>query len=127
MKKYEGLRALYVGSHPLFTKGAGAVHMMKMCQAMTNLGIAVECVLPGRVKKERLFSYYGIKTPFHVTSIALSGGAARRPLHGLLGATYARRKKRGFRFRVYEGSCLCLVRHAGFRDSDGLRCPPPSG
>ena len=34
MKKYEGLRALYVGSHPLFTEGASAVHMMKMCQAM---------------------------------------------------------------------------------------------
>ena len=55
MKKYEGLRALYVGSHPLFTEGASAVHMVKMCQTMANLGIVVECVLPGRVKKERLF------------------------------------------------------------------------
>ena len=42
MKKYEGLRALYVGSHPLFTEGASAVHMMKMCQAMANLGIDIE-------------------------------------------------------------------------------------
>ena len=98
MKKYEGLRALYVGSHPLFTEGASAVHMMKMCQAMANLGIEVECVLPGRVKKERLFSYYSIKTPFRVTSIALSGGAARRPLHGLLAATHARRKRNDFDF-----------------------------
>ena len=96
MRKYEGLRVLYLGSHPLFTEGASAVHMMKMCQAMANLGITVECVLPGRVKKERLFSYYGVKTPFRVTSIALSGGAARRPLHGLLGALYARRKRDGF-------------------------------
>ena len=100
MKKYEGLRALYVGSHPLFTEGASAVHMMKMCQAMANLGITVECVLPGRVKKERLFSYYGIKTPFRVTSIALSGGVVRRPLHGLLGALYARRKRDGFDFAL---------------------------
>ena len=84
MKKYEGLRALYVGSHPLFTEGASAVHMMKMCQAMANLGIDVECVLPGRINKERLFSYYGIKTPFRVTSIVLSGRFARRPLHGFL-------------------------------------------
>ena len=38
--------------------------MLKMCQAIANLEITVECVLPGRVKKERLFSYYGIKTPF---------------------------------------------------------------
>ena len=98
MKKYEGLRTLYVGSHPLFTEGASAVHMLKMCQAMANLGIAVECVLPGQVKKERLFSYYGIKTPFRITSIALSGGAARRPLHGFLSALYARRKRNGFDF-----------------------------
>ena len=98
MKKYEGLRVLYVGSHPLFTEGASAVHMLKMCQAMANLGIEVECVLPGWVNKERLFSYYGIKTPFRVTSIALSGGPARRPLHGFLSAFYARRKRNDFDF-----------------------------
>lgn len=100
MKKHEGLRALYVGSHPLFTEGASAVHMMKMCQAMANLGIAVECVLPGRVKKERLFSYYGIKTSFRVTPITLSGGVARRPLHGLLAATYAQKKRNEFDFAL---------------------------
>ncbi len=98
MKKYEGLRALYVGSHPLFTEGASAVHMLKMCQAMANLGIEVECVLPGRVNKERLFSYYGIKTPFRITSIALSGWLARRPLHGFLSALYACGKKEKFDF-----------------------------
>ena len=98
MKKYEGLRVLYVGSHPLFTEGASAVHMMKMCQAMANLGIEVECVVAGHVGKERLFSYYGIRTPFRVTSIALSGGSARRPLHGLLAALYACRKKDDFDF-----------------------------
>ena len=98
MRKYEGLRALYVGSHPLFTEGASAVHMLKMCQAMANLGIEVECVLPGRVKKERLFSYYGIKAPFLVTSIALSSGLARRPLHGFLSALYSRIKRNDFDF-----------------------------
>ena len=98
MKKYEGLKVLYVGSHPLFTEGASAVHMLKMCQAMANLGVGVECVLPGRVKKEKLFSYYGIKTSFRVTSIALSSGAARRPLHGFLSALYARRKRNSFDF-----------------------------
>ena len=100
MKKYEGLRVLYVGSHPLFTEGASAVHMMKMCQAMAKLGINAECVLPGRVERERLFSYYGIKTPFQVTPIALSGGIARRPLQGLLAALYAHRKKDDFDFAL---------------------------
>lgn len=96
MKKHEGLRVLYVGSHPLFTEGASAVHMLKMCQAMTNLGIEVECVLPGRVNKEKLFSYYGIKTPFRITPIALSGGLARRPLHGFLSSLYSCGKKENF-------------------------------
>ena len=100
MKKYEGLRVLYVGSHPLFTEGASAVHMMKMCQAMANLGIDVECVVAGRVEKERLFSYYGIRTSFRVTPIALSSGLARRPLHGFLSALYARRKKDDFDFAL---------------------------
>ena len=98
MKKHERLKVLYVGSHPLFTEGASAVHMMKMCQAMANLGIEIECALPGRVNKEKLFSYYGIKTPFRVTSIALSGGLARRPLHGFLSALYACGKKENFDF-----------------------------
>ncbi len=100
MKKYEGLRALYVGSHPLFTEGASAVHMMKMCQAMANLGIELECVVAGRVKKEELFSYYGIRTPFRIIPIALSGGVARRPLHGFLSALYAWRKRNGFDFAL---------------------------
>jgi len=96
MKKYEGLRVLYVGSQPLFTEKATAVHMLKMCQAMANLGIEIECVLPGRVDKKRLFSYYGIKNLFRVTSIALSGGLARRPLHGFLSSLYACGEKENF-------------------------------
>ena len=54
------------------------------------------------MKKERLFSYYGIRTPFRVTSTALSGGVARRPLHGLLGDLYARRKRDDFDFALIK-------------------------
>ena len=100
MRKYEQLTVLYVVSPPLFTEGASAVHMLKMCQAMANLGIEVECVLPGRVNKKKLFSYYGIKTPFRVTPIALSGGVARRPLHGFLSSLYAWRKRSVFDFAL---------------------------
>ena len=84
--------------------------MLKMCQAIANLEITVECVLPGRVKKERLFSYYGIKTPFRVTSIALSGGVARRPLHRLLGDLYARRKRDDFDFALIKTLSLPALR-----------------
>ena len=77
MKKHEGNKGALRRKPPPFTEGASAVHMLKMCQAMANLGIEVECVLPGRVKKGRTLSYYGIKTSFRVTSITLSGGAAK--------------------------------------------------
>ena len=100
MERYAGLRVLYVGSHPLFTKGASAIHMLKMCQAMANLGISVECVLPGRIKKERLFEYYDITTAFHITSIPIASGPARRPLHGLLSAFYAQRKRKDYDFAL---------------------------
>ena len=98
MGKYKGLRVLYVGSHPLFTKGASAIHMLKMCQAMANLGIDIECVLPGRIKKEKLFEYYDIKTTFRITSVSLASGPARRPLHGLLSTIYAKRKRKNYDF-----------------------------
>lgn len=100
MREYKGLRALYVGSHPLFTKGASAIHMLKMCQAMANLGIEIECLLPGRIKKERLFEYYSITTDFRVTSISLATGPTRRPLHGLLSAFYARIKRKNYDFAL---------------------------
>ena len=100
MKKYKGLRVLYVGSHPLFTKGASAIHMLKMCQAMANLGIEIECLLPGWIKKERLFEYYNITTDFRITSIFLATKPARRLLHGLLSAFYARRKRKNYDFAL---------------------------
>ncbi len=100
MEKYRGLRVLYVGSHPLFTKGASAIHMLKMCQAMANLGISVECVLPGWIRKKRLFEFYDITTPFRITSISIASGPARRPLHGFLSAFHAQGKRKDYDFAL---------------------------
>ena len=57
--------------------------MMKMCQAMTRLGISVECVLPGRFPKEKLFDYHGISDRFEVTLIPFTNGPGSQLLHGL--------------------------------------------
>lgn len=110
---YEGLKVLYVGSPPLFSGGASAVHMLKMCQAMTRLGISVECVLPGSFSEEKLFEYYGVSVPFRVTRIPLTGGSARQVVHGLASALYALKKKRNYDFTLSRNlvfSRLC----AGF-------------
>ena len=96
--EYEGLRVLYVGSPPLFSEGASAVHMMKMCQAMTRLGISVECVLPGSFSKEKLFEYYGVTTPFPVTFIPFTGGPGRQVAHGFVSSLYARIKRKSYDF-----------------------------
>ena len=45
----------YVGSPPLFTKGASAIHIMKMCQALAGSGFDVDLILPGYDKKENIF------------------------------------------------------------------------
>ena len=58
MKKYEGLRALYVGSHPLFTEGASAVHMMKNVPGDGQLGNHSRVRPAWAGEKGRLFSYY---------------------------------------------------------------------
>lgn len=57
--------------------------MMKMCQAMTRPGISVECVLPGRFPKEKLFDHHGISDRFEVTLIPFTNGPGRQLLHGL--------------------------------------------
>lgn len=97
---YEGVRVLYVGSPPLFSGGASAVHMLKMCQAMTKLGISVECVLPGSFSREKLFEYYGVSVPFRVTPIALTGGPARQIVHGIAAALRALKKKGNYDFAL---------------------------
>ncbi len=72
--------------------------MMKMCQAMTRLGISVECVLPGRFSKEKLFEYYGVTTPFPVTFIPFTGGPGRQFVHGFVSSLYARIKRKSYDF-----------------------------
>ena len=96
--KYQETRVLYVGSPPLFSGGASPIHMMKMCQAMTRLGISVECVLPGLFSEEKLFDYHGISDRFRVTPIPFTDGPGRQFVHGIAASLYALRKKGSYDF-----------------------------
>ncbi|MGH7885214.1 MAG: glycosyltransferase family 4 protein [Thermodesulfobacteriota bacterium] len=98
MQIYNGLRVLYVGSPPLFEKGASSIHMMKMCQAMSNLGIQVELVLPGNFSKKRLFDYYSVKPNFEVKTIRFTDKFARQILHGIFSSFYARSNRKKYDF-----------------------------
>lgn len=82
-------RVIYVGSPELFSKGASAIHIMKMCQAMTRLGIETELIIPANRKRSQLFEYYGVKSEFRLTSFPyFSNTSIRNIVHGLLSAFY---------------------------------------
>lgn len=84
------MRVAYIGSPELFSRGASSIHVMKMCQAMGNLGMDVELIIPYYSGTRKIFDYYGIKNNFKVKklfpSIAKSG--VRHTLHGILSAMY---------------------------------------
>jgi len=89
-------RVCYVGSPELFSKGASSIHMMKMCQAMSRLGLNVELVFPAYSSKVDIFEYYGVSNSFKITAIPLTNLINRQIVHGSVSAVYCWFKKRGF-------------------------------
>lgn len=84
------MKVVYVGSPELFTRGASAIHVMKMCQAMTRLGMDVELVLPSYGNSHTsIFEYYGVEPRFKLTTLpSFKGSKARHIAHGAFGAIY---------------------------------------
>ena len=62
---------IYVGSPPIFSKGASAIHVMKMCQAMGKLGIRTELAIPTDRKQGEMFVYYGVQSNFKLTAFRI--------------------------------------------------------
>lgn len=98
MDSLKDIRVCYVGSPALFSKGASAIHMMKMCQAMTNLGIEVELLLPSFNKKNDIYGYYAVDKRFKITSIPFTNLIARQITHGIASSFYVWFKKNRFDF-----------------------------
>ena len=96
MKNSENPKILYVGSPPLFTKGASAIHMMKMCQAMKGMGLNVELIFPDYDKSRDIFEYYGIKEKFKIKTIPFTNIPGRQGVHGLASSIYCLFKKGSF-------------------------------
>ncbi len=89
MTKDNKLKIIYVGSPELFSKGASAIHIMKMCQAMTRLGVETELLIPSNKPRAQLFEYYGIQSEFRITSFSyFRNTSLRNIIHGLLAALY---------------------------------------
>lgn len=89
MTKDKKLRVIYVGSPELFSKGASAIHIMKMCQAMMRLGVETELLIPSNRNRTQLFEYYGVESEFKITSFPyFSNTSLRNIIHGFLAAFY---------------------------------------
>lgn len=89
MTENKKLNVIYVGSPELFSKGASSIHIMKMCQAMTRLGIETELIIPSNKSRSQMFEYYGVDSEFRVTSFPyFRNSSIRNIIHGLLASLY---------------------------------------
>ena len=97
MSKRKPLRVIYVGSPELFSKGASAVHVMKMCQAMGRLGVDTELLLSSNHGDEELRRYYGVEDNFQITKLPyFRNTTLRNIVHGVLASFHARARRRDF-------------------------------
>ena len=87
-------RAAYIGSPELFSRGASAIHVMKMCQAMGKLGIETDLILatPGRAPDIR--AYYGVDYTFNIIQFPyFKSSFARNVFHGVRAGAYGGMRK----------------------------------
>ncbi|MGH7889043.1 MAG: glycosyltransferase family 4 protein, partial [Thermodesulfobacteriota bacterium] len=90
-------RVIYVGSPELFSRGASAIHVMKMCQAMARLGIDVELVLPSFDNREKIFEYYNVKPGFNLIAFPfIPISSARHIGHGILSSIHTKINRKNF-------------------------------
>jgi glycosyltransferase involved in cell wall biosynthesis len=90
-------RVFYVGSPELFSKGASAIHIMKMCQAMGRLGVNVRLIMPAYRSTGEMYQYYGVESNFRIVRFPYFGNPSLRNIvHGVLSAIYARVKRKEF-------------------------------
>jgi len=97
MADFKRLKIAYVGSPELFLRGASPIHVMKMCQAMANLGIDVDLILQSYNKNIDIFECYGVKPNFKIiTTIPSTNSSARHFIHGTYSAFYIWYQKRNY-------------------------------
>ncbi|MEW6144048.1 MAG: glycosyltransferase family 4 protein [Thermodesulfobacteriota bacterium] len=94
-------RVFYVGSPELFSRGASAIHIMKMCQAMARLGVKTTLLIPTDRTHGEMFQYYGVESKFRIVPFPYFGNSSARNItHGVLASVYAGRKRKEFDLAV---------------------------
>lgn len=91
MSEDKNLRVIYVGSPPLFSRGASGIHVMKMCQAMAKLGLDTELIVSCSANRSELLEYYNVEDCFRITEFPyFSNSSLRNIFHGVLSAFYVK-------------------------------------
>jgi glycosyltransferase involved in cell wall biosynthesis len=94
-------RVFYIGSPEIFSKGASAIHIMKMCQAMGRLGIRTTLLIPAYRTPGEMFQYYGVESNFRIVSFPYFGNTTVRNItHGVLASVYAGKRRKEFDLAV---------------------------
>jgi glycosyltransferase involved in cell wall biosynthesis len=94
-------RVFYIGSPEIFSKGASAIHIMKMCQAMGRLGITATLLIPAYRTPGEMFQYYGVESSFRIVSFPYFGNTTVRNItHGILASVYAGKRRKKFDLAV---------------------------
>ena len=77
------MKIIYIGSPPLLTRGASAIHIFKMCSAFSQLGHRVTLYIPPYDRSGDIFSYYGVEQNFDIKTIVSPKNFLRQIIHGL--------------------------------------------
>ena len=87
-------RAAYIGSPELFSRGASAIQVMKMCQAMGRLGIETDLILATPERAPDIRAYYGVDYSFNIIQFPyFQSSFARNVLHGVRAGVYMGMRK----------------------------------
>lgn len=113
------MKILYISYSTIPSKTANSIHVMKMCNALAELGHEVILIAPDGVEvKEKnvqdVYEYYGVKNRFNIHKVSLSVGKLGSIKYALSIAVLLFKFKPDLVFGRYCLGC-CLSASLGFR------------
>ena len=110
------LKVIYVGSPELFSKGASAVHVMKMCQAMGRLGVETELLLSSNHNEDELRRYYGVQNNFKIKKLPYFKNTTLRNIaHGVLASISTKSRRKDYDLVVTRNIVYAYLASVYFR------------
>jgi glycosyltransferase involved in cell wall biosynthesis len=91
------MRIAYVASPKIFSKGASAIEVLRMAEAIARAGLDVELIVPCNFTPDGIYDYYGVEPIFRLKLLPQAPGLSLRHLvHAIASALYTARKKSNY-------------------------------